>query len=332
MATLLPSHTSIMPVFRLLFLCLFLACLSLGAAEITEGMTRAQFQALAGKPIAELTRNNRTILRYPNKGKAEFVDGRLVFFAHIQVLDTPENSEAAGGAESSPADAAGAAPDRASADASGADAALPSSAGGAGSAGQTGAVGTGAPAQEPAYTDWDSMTVEQREMAQYGRKLTDQERADIAKKQAEQAAMQERFLNGEPLIDPKDQVPPPNPWALLLLKAVISIPVTVVVLKISFKWCDVDSEWKQMWLPAAADTLVRSGVQVLAESLWGVTTLFYLDDCLAFFALLFVLLKTTHACTAVRAVGVAFMAKVASVVVWSVLSVAILGLLFSYSH
>lgn len=249
-----------------------------------------EFEALVGPPSSVLHKGNTTVLVYPNRGRAEFVDGKAVFIKGIKVLDTVEGQGAA--------QAAGAKPQP-----------QPK-----------------APVLSPQ---------EQEEMEEYGRVLTKEERAQVAVAQAAEAERlkrQEEFLNNggapKPPVEPE---PAANPWLLMLLQAVFTVPITAVVLKYSFTWCDVDSEWKQMWLPAAADTFVRTAVQAGAQAAWGMTMLFHVDDFLAFFALLFVLIKTTHACTLQRAVAVTMIAKVASVVVWAILSVFILGVMFGSS-
>jgi hypothetical protein len=83
-----------------------------------------------------------------------------------------------------------------------------------------------------------------------------------------------------------------------------------------------------MWLPALADTLSRSLIAALAMLLWHTSQLFHVDDCIAYFVLLFTLMKTTHACTLPRAVGVAMAAKITSIIVWTLLAVILLNLFF----
>jgi hypothetical protein len=341
-------------------LLLFLLCstvLGFSALELTEGITRAELEKLVGKPISVLQRGEKTVLIYPNRGRAELVAGRLVYFERIEALDTPAAPPAAAvsatpvPAAAPAASAAGAsvpgtkpapAPSASPTPPSAAKAKAPAAAVAGQPATQpgpaakpvaapapaTGAVGAAAKKASPG----GAAVLPPEEEDPYAR-LSPEERQRLEKHDAEMARMQEKFLNGEPLTQPKeDPLASSNPWVVMLLQALLSIPVTVVVLKYSFKWCDVDADWSQMWLPALVDTLVRGTVQAAAEALWGIDTLFYVDEGLAFFALLFVLIKTTHACTAARAIGVAFAAKFVGIVVWAILSVFILGLLFSRAN
>jgi len=345
-------------------LFLFLLCssvLGFSALELAEGISRAELEQLVGKPLSVLQRGEKTVLMYPNRGRAELVAGRLVYFERIEALNTPAaTAPAAAPAPALPTPAApivpAAAPvaspaapvagassstvPTASADAvvrgpapavAAKAAAIPASTTKPGPAPATASVAAGAPAAK-SVPGGAVLSASPEDDPAYA-KLTPEERERLKKHEAEIAVMQEKFLNGEPLSTPKeDPLSSSNPWVVMLLQALLSLPVTVVVLKYAFKWCDVDADWSQMWLPALVDTVVRGAVQGTAEALWGVDTLFYLDEGLAFFALLFVLIKTTHACTAARAIGVAFAAKFVGIVVWAILSVFILGLLFSRAN
>ncbi len=358
---------------RQLRLLLFLLCssvLGFSALELTEGITRAELEKLVGKPISVLQRGEKTVLIYPNRGRAELVGGRLTYFERIEAMDTapaPAAAAAPTGPAAAPAasaPAAGATGTGPSASASPSPSPSPAAGPAAPAASSTkspAAAGTKAPtvataAQPPSQPGPNSKPAAASAPAPASAAapakkavpggaaglpavedpyagLTPEERQRLEKQEAELARMQEKFLNGEPLTEPKeDPLSDSNPWVVMLFQALLSLPVTVVVLKYSFKWCDVDADWSQMWLPALVDTLVRGSVQAAAEALWGVDTLFYVDECLAFFALLYVLIKTTHACTAARAIGVAFAAKFVGIVVWAILSVFILGLLFSRAN
>jgi hypothetical protein len=113
----------------------------------------------------------------------------------------------------------------------------------------------------------------------------------------------------------------------LLVGGVVRIGIVMIVLKLSFRWADVHADWGQMFLPALSDTVVRSIFQFLGTAVFHVMSWFYLDECVAFFALLYVLIKSTHACTLSRAVSVAIAAKLMSVVVGGVLVVFLLNMM-----
>jgi len=163
--------------------------------------------------------------------------------------------------------------------------------------------------------------LERAEIEEYGRALTPEERAKIAELEKER----EKYLNGEADRDYDSGISSSKAyWIMVLLQCVFTIPITAMILKVSFKWCDVDADWTQMWLPAAVDTFTRAGVQALIYVGLETTMTFHIDDAIAFFALLTVLIKTTHACTFARAVAVAVIAKIAGIIVWALLSVFLL--------
>ena len=340
-------------MFALRLLLAFLASAVLGfsAVELTEGITRAELEGLVGKPISILQKGDKTVLVYPRKGRAEFVGNRLVYFERIEVLNTPETAPAAPASTAAPstpvvhpAAASLPVPALPASKAAPANAPTPSKAAPIATAAVPAAtpakatVPPSTPLQPGATVDVvppvrDTGPALREDDDEPPVKVTEEERLRRAKHDAEVAAMQERFLNGEAIAPPKEAPQSSNnPWVVMLLGALFKIPVTVLVLKMAFKWCDIDADWSQMWLPALADTITRTIIQAAAEAVWGLDNLFYVDECISFFVLLFVLIKTTHACTAVRAIGVAFAAKLASIVVWTVLSVFILGFLFSRAH
>ena len=59
-----------------------------------------------------------------------------------------------------------------------------------------------------------------------------------------------------------------------------------------------------------------------------VPELFRVDDAISYLVLLVALMKFTHASSLKRAVAVAGAAKLASIVVWALLSVVLLNMLF----
>ncbi len=113
-----------------------------------------------------------------------------------------------------------------------------------------------------------------------------------------------------------------------MVEALFSLLLTVVVLKMAFKWSDIHADWGQMFTPAAADVLTGFSIVALAQVFLGTDHLFHLDHALSYLVLVVVLRKTTHASSLARAVSVAGVAKVASIVLWSILSVLILQGLF----
>ncbi len=116
-------------------------------------------------------------------------------------------------------------------------------------------------------------------------------------------------------------------WSGLLVGMVVRSLVTVLALKFAFKWCDVHADWIQMIIPALADAGSQALINGAAFALWHVSQLYYVDVGISYFVLIGVLMKTTHACTLQRAVGVATAAKFASFMVWILISAALLSLM-----
>ncbi len=116
-------------------------------------------------------------------------------------------------------------------------------------------------------------------------------------------------------------------WSGLVAGLVFRTLLTVVVLKMAFKWSDVHADWVQMFLPALADTATQAIIRTAVYTLWRTDQLFHLDVAVSYFVLLWVVMKTTHACTLPRAVAVAGAAKLASIVMWALVSIMILNLL-----
>jgi hypothetical protein len=124
---------------------------------------------------------------------------------------------------------------------------------------------------------------------------------------------------------------PPAPteyWIGLAVRALLSVGVTMLVLKMAFKWSDLHADWGQMFIPALVDTFTGAVIRVGAYVFLQTDQLYRIDDGVSFFALIAALRFCTHAGTLARAVGVALIAKLASIVVWSVLSVVVLNALF----
>lgn len=118
-------------------------------------------------------------------------------------------------------------------------------------------------------------------------------------------------------------------WTELLVALLAQTATGWVVLKLAFRWEDLQASWLELLLPAFVAAATGAVTRGVAWSLWQSTELFRLDDALSFGALIIGLLKLTNACTLSRAAGVAVAAKLMTIVVWSVLSVALTRLVFS---
>ena len=125
------------------------------------------------------------------------------------------------------------------------------------------------------------------------------------------------------------KVSPSHFWVEQGVGLLLQIGIGMLILKLAFSWADVHADWGQMFLPALAGGTAGALVRGVAYALWQTNQLFRLDDAVSYGALLFVLMKTTHACTWQRAVGVAMAAKLMGIVVWVFLSVALSRVMFA---
>jgi len=274
----------------LTLMVLLVVVIGCGAAEgLHYDMTKEEVKAAAGSPLSSLERSGRAIWMYPDGGRVEFEMGKIVSIQNMLMADETEVVAAAEAAAEQQRMKAAA------------------------------ALAAEVEAQQ------------QREAE------TAAAEAEVA---AANAAMMEEFSQSIEEFEARvesGQMPvdlglgPPSPgeyWVGLGVKAVVGVIITIVVLKLAFKWCDLHADWGQMVMPAMVDmfaaSLVRGGAYLLLQT----DQLYHIDDGVSFFALIAALKLGTHASSLPRAVSVAVVVKLANLVVWSLLSVVILQALF----
>ncbi|GAB5562483.1 MAG: hypothetical protein SynsKO_41300 [Synoicihabitans sp.] len=258
------------------------------ADGLRYGMTVDEVRTAAGAPTSSLDRGDRAIWIYPDGGRVDFQDGRVVEIKNMLMASEAEVLAAEAAAEEAARLAAEA---------------------------------------------------EQREADAAAAKLQEEQAALEAEWAAEQAEALEAMSDsieqfeaqyGEGGVPDMGLGPPPASefWIILGVQSLLGVLITMIVLKLAFKWADLHADWGQMFLPALVDmfagTLIRAG----AYAVWKTDQLFRIDDGVSFFALLVVLKFATHASSWQRAVTVAVAAKLANLVVWTLLSVVILQALF----
>ncbi len=266
-------------------------------------MTRAEVEAALGKPSAALTMGNRLVLLYPNGGRIEFEQGVVITAVKVPV-DTSASPAPASPAPTTPPAPAPASPPAAVAPP---PAAPP--------AAQATLPAPQPAAQAPAPKTEDAQAKAEAEMER-ARQENQRRMEAITERLEEQHGKMNIEVGPSPRIF----------WTSAVIGWVCRIVITIVVLKMAFKWSDVHADWIQMVIPAVADTVTQSLVQGVAFALWKTDQLFHIDAAISYFVLLGVLMKTTHACTLARAVAVAGAAKLASLVMWALISVLILHL------
>lgn len=272
-----------------------LMALSADAAGVREGMTRAEVEAELGKPVSVLERPGATVLRYPNDGRVELVNGKVVRAVRVRHVDDPASPEELAVQEAA----------RVAAEVAAEEAKLAKR--------ETEALALAAKEEAAAEAAWAKAESEaQRKMEATVERLTAEHEAGAG------AAAAELGLHEEPS----------EFWALLGVGALVQVGVGMVILKLAFRWADVHADWSQMLWPALAGMAGGAAVRGAAYAGWGMSECFRLDDAVSYGAMFFALLKTTHACTWQRAVGVAAAAKLMSIIVWVFLSVAISQAMF----
>lgn len=270
----------------------WLAASLAGAAGVKEGMSRAQVEAELGRPLSALVRGDTTVLRYPNDGRVELVADRLTLAVRVRHADDAPAAEAVV-VPSVPVSAE----EEKAAKVAAAEAVRREQA--------------EAKAEAAAQAQWERANAEaQRQVEAAVERLTTEREAGPAAAHAVLHEPAEEF------------------WLLIGVAGLVQVAVSMVILKLAFGWADVHAEWGQMVWPAMAGMLGGALVRVVAYAGWGVTECFHVDDAVSYVALFVTLMKTTHACTWQRAVGVAAAAKLMSIVVWVFLGVAISRMLF----
>lgn len=276
---------------RWLMLAAFVA-LTLGLAG-AEGlhyqMSKAEVKAAAGEPLSSLERSGRAIWMYPDGGRVEFEDGRIVSIQNMLMADEAERLAAAK-----------AAAQQAQAELEAEQAA----------------------AEEERLKFEAELAEAEAEFAAANAEMMEQFSESIENYEA-------MLESGQMPIDLGLGPPDPlQYWLSLGVEAIVGVILTLVILKAAFKWCDLHADWGQLVMPAMVDmfagVLVRGGAYLLLQT----DQLYRIDDGVSFFALIAALRWGTHAGTLQRAVSVAVVCKLANIVVWSLLSVVVLQVLF----
>ena len=256
-----------------------LLCISTAVAGgVRNGMTRLEVEEALGRPKAVLESNGRQVLLYPNGGRVELSGGKLVYSTKVTVdVGTPA-------LESTPAPVANA------------EVVVPSVA----PVASVSPVSLAKPASTAVpVAEKDEMAVYTPAQATAQSRLLDKSLEDMSRAHSQPGVL--------------THPDPARFWIELLLSSLVQLLAAVVVLKFAFAWAEVHADWGQMWIPALADTVATMAVRSLAYILCGATELFQMDNGIAFLVLLWVLMKTTHACTWPRAVGVAMTTKMVGV-------------------
>lgn len=121
--------------------------------------------------------------------------------------------------------------------------------------------------------------------------------------------------------------PPPFEPVAFLIGMFVKWVLVVAALRLAAKYWNADIDWSGVMIAAGVETGVRAVLSLVAQLAFHVPSLFYLDDALALVALILVLRKVSTNQSMNQAVTIAFTVKTFSIVVGSVVTVALMGLL-----
>jgi hypothetical protein len=276
---------------RKLSICITFLCAVLfgSAAGIREGMSLAEVEEALGRPLSSMSKGNKTVLNYPDHGRVELVGGKVTSLFRVRHQDDPLTPLKAAAQETAKA--------------------------GGKTQAQLAEEARSAKEQEKGEAEWVMIDAKSNLQIDAAIEEMTRNRGD----QAAAGAAKDLGLTAEP----------EHFWIELAVALLVQIGLGMVLLKMAFAWTDVHADWGQMFLPALAAAASGALVRGAGFALWHTTQFFYLDDAVSYGALLFALLKSTHACTWQRAAGVGMAAKLMSMVVWVFLGVAIPKALFT---
>ena len=185
---------------------------------------------------------------------------------------------------------------------------------------------TAEPAAEtaPASPETKAETPEQKAEREAAEKAEKEFEAERKKQQAEFEKAIAQLENPQAHAEPAHSA-----WAELLVGLVVKALMMLAALKLTTKYWDFHIEWAGLAIAAGADTAVRAVVGVIGEILLKMPTLFYADEAIAAFVLVAVLRKVSHNKSLARAVTITMTVKVFSIVVGSMVAVALMNGLFN---
>ncbi len=166
--------------------------------------------------------------------------------------------------------------------------------------------------------------------------LTKEQAAELARqeKQWAQEEAKSRAAMEKTLADLEHSPSPPSPMAVhafVALDFVIGLLVkwglTVVALKLTFKYWGAEIFWRGLMLVALVDTVIRAAFGLVGQLVLKTPSMFYMDEAAAGIVMVFMLRKMSINQSFSQAVTITMTTKVFSIVVGSFLFVALLHLL-----
>ncbi len=262
-----------------------LACLlTVPAFALHYGQAKDEVLKELGKPTSVLRRGVREVLIYPQGGRIELEQGKVVFVQNLAVSEAPGTSPAvADSTESAPP-----------------------------------AAETSTPAATPPESP---DTAEKDATAEAAAAKAPVAEAEEKEEKEEEPAMIEES-------EPEERESPFAPWIALGTNLLVSAVMMLAALKLTTKFWDLPIEWRGLCIAAGADTLVRFVLQALGNIVLELPSMFYVDEIIATCVLVAVIRHVSDNKSLGRAVTIGMSSKIFSIVVGSLVAVAVMNGLF----
>ena len=267
------------------------------ARALTPDATREQVIAELGKPTSVAKLGQREIMIYPKGVRLELEEGKVVAAKGLSLSDvvTELSPPPAEPAATVPAKKTTAAP----------------------------------PAVKPPVKG-NEQEDDEPPMTEKERKQWEAENAAAEKAFAEDQAKMMKTVEDMANSHEQAQQPlPPKKFDVVafIMEVGLKLLLTVAALKLACKYWGAEVFWSGIFTVAAADVVVRGGMQLIGELVLGFPTLFYADELVAAIVMVLLLRKVSINHAIAQAIEVTLTTKTFSIVVGAFLITVILRLM-----
>jgi hypothetical protein len=163
-----------------------------------------------------------------------------------------------------------------------------------------------------------------------------QPEADVPPAAAEMNGMPDALAELDRALAEWERPPEPEePQSLALTAAILGFGLLInwllmlAALTLTCKYWAVEVSWSGLMIASGVDTAVRTAVATVGKVLLKLPALFYADEAIALVVLVFVLRKVSYNQRLSQAVTIAMTSKVFSVLVGSIVALAVMSAIFS---
>ncbi|MBA4138601.1 MAG: hypothetical protein C0518_14950 [Opitutus sp.] len=185
-----------------------------------------------------------------------------------------------------------------------------------------------ATAGEPVVASPDAPKETETAEEKAAREAAEQEEKDAATERAKFEAEMDKAIQDLESGPTEPEESPLHQWAEIATNVIVKALMMLAALKLTTKYWDLNIEWGGLAIAAGADTAVRAVLTVLGDVVLKLPSMFYLDEVVAAFVLVAVLRKVSHNKSLARAITITLTSKVFSIVVGSMVAVAVMQGLF----